>query len=1270
MNQPNPLTNQNTNQYVGTTKGQIVPFTNHTLTTNLALPNYGNIAPMQNDHNEAKKYVSDLEIASFPSGASQYLSSIKSEKEDFEQSSQILPAENHFRFLSHELVPINSSNSDVSNGSASQSSKGKKEKDDEYSENSALREDDDELDFSVGSVGSMPSVPSVGSINAMVEEMKETTTNTITKNEKKIDKSITHDPSHIVTAQKKNKLENGYNDFRVAKDDEIEDAEIDALFMEEDVKDEKESNSSTHDQIKNQNDVENKGDYNANFGSVPTKIEPPTNDKLNISQPETTTKGLNTNENSVIESLSPKTSPSSKQNMSLIETDAKESNSKKNTHIMTAPVQLITIAQSPTQVLSSTISKNSQTETPKNSSLITQISQKQSTTIHLETKHLHKPTVEDNNDAQNHKKDNHKSKKRCLNWNSNSFVSLISNSTSIQNERESGMKKRKKKKKKKISINVDSFLGLGSTTQSINESQSSFIQNSSNLSVPSSPFMFNMLSSPNQAKTSKMPGKESLSDDELEKIMADSSNIDTRLIQITDRQTVTDFVWLLMNQVKLTHADLSDCKRSQRVKSMQVGYSGFTCRHCSKFHNDGYNSSRICGRFFSSAPDNITAAVTTAFLGHLQKCPHVPKEIILALHKVKKTHTSQISSLAVGSQRRFIHVFWNRLRSYDTVLSNKSEHMNVIKKKEPMKKIMIKKEHATRHKADDKKNEKKSAPPRVTSITPLVQSSMVLQPNLPIKFFRPPFVPTSPPVVDYESFYKNDEITLKVIKETKATPPKGMVSVFAAWLDSIHTYQITDYVFLVMRQANICHVEHQDFHRGKRSKILEIGLGGLCCKDCKGGRSFPTSPDNIVTGINVTFFNHLLKCHFVSTEYKHAVTAAKKAHPTQMSLLPYGSQRKFVQVVFKALRDNDSDKVNGNAQTIKSAVNNKTIHTNYNNGLTGVGPYPTYNNFPMIQGKSQNFLTTNPSLIANPNKKTFYPKQQTTPFISSGPPNHQAPIMIAPTNNLKKNASSSPINTYAKDATSFVSSITLNNSAPLINAPTTNLVVPKNMSTVNELDIKVPASDIKLQHYAFMQMPSKWWVCKYCRMVPLDFRSEGSLYSYKPTEKEIRKHRFICHEDNLHMELVIEALNGMMSTINDISVDILAQPLFKYIVLELVGGNKSLCELFTTEILKNVDKKNDENGSRTFLDVKMKTSGMWSYFPKTVNQDAVYHALDAFKKANAGICIKKIINNKHFRQYVSCLTPFWFDTIVWEKICDRLTQVDMINNENENTFLV
>ena len=130
---------------------------------------------------------------------------------------------------------------------------------------------------------------------------------------------------------------------------------------------------------------------------------------------------------------------------------------------------------------------------------------------------------------------------------------------------------------------------------------------------------------------------------------------------------------------------------------------------------------------------------------------------------------------------------------------------------------------------------------------------------------------------------------------------------------------LSDYIFLAMTQVSFCRATSTDLTaRYKKSKWLQIGYTGFCCRWChdprntnepvessSSARFFPSAADHLTTAIGSSLVGHLQKCRSVPARFHHALATYKRLHGRHMAQLPYGSQRRMYQIFWSRLRAAD-----------------------------------------------------------------------------------------------------------------------------------------------------------------------------------------------------------------------------------------------------------------------------------------------------------------------------------------------------------------------------
>lgn len=375
-------------------------------------------------------------------------------------------------------------------------------------------------------------------------------------------------------------------------------------------------------------------------------------------------------------------------------------------------------------------------------------------------------------------------------------------------------------------------------------------------------------------------------DEESERVLAETvaekDDPDVLLTRSSDKVYVSDFIFLTMRQMAICNAIPMDLtSRGKKTKVMRIGYAGFCCRHCMASTDENFVRDFSC-RSFSSAPDNLTSAISNAFVSHLTKCRNVPIRLKKALTAYKRIHQRQMAQLPYGSQRRLFHEIWSRLRHAD-------------KTEDEMKAII-------------------DSLPKYPTAPTLTESTQdqddILQLDSPNEF-RVSEIDERDKCRRPENFPISDDLEVQaILKQFEAhwDPKENDFMILP-----IDLHLISDYVFLTMRQLKLVYPEHFEVKRSR--KIALSIIPGISCAHCEGkglmispsGRSFPSAPDNFASALNSSLYNHMQVCPYIPINLKRALSVVRKIHSSQCSSLKFGSQRRYFNILYDRLLQINKD---------------------------------------------------------------------------------------------------------------------------------------------------------------------------------------------------------------------------------------------------------------------------------------------------------------------------------------------------------------------------
>lgn len=133
----------------------------------------------------------------------------------------------------------------------------------------------------------------------------------------------------------------------------------------------------------------------------------------------------------------------------------------------------------------------------------------------------------------------------------------------------------------------------------------------------------------------------------------DDSYANVSLVEPTDREDVSDFLYLLMSQVQPVRLTEAECIGNRR--SLRVGLPGFACKFCCEHRRLG-----LC-RMFPARRRTLPTKILD-FYDHIRRCPLCPPSVKAALAAGKEQSDENFQQTTdQGQHRRFYDRVWTRL---------------------------------------------------------------------------------------------------------------------------------------------------------------------------------------------------------------------------------------------------------------------------------------------------------------------------------------------------------------------------------------------------------------------------------------------------------------------------------------------------------------------------------------------------------------------------------------------------------------------------------
>ena len=155
-----------------------------------------------------------------------------------------------------------------------------------------------------------------------------------------------------------------------------------------------------------------------------------------------------------------------------------------------------------------------------------------------------------------------------------------------------------------------------------------------------------MVDTPNGVRFSRTPG--------IEGPIESSDDFEGQdVVQEEDREMVTDYLYLLMDQMQTCRFTEEDRTGGRsKIKDNQVGFPGMQCKHC--------HGKAGFGRYFPSSVDALSLANSDRNINnHIQKCRRCPQHIKNELLRLSKDNTQGKNRR--GLRKLFFRRVWARI---------------------------------------------------------------------------------------------------------------------------------------------------------------------------------------------------------------------------------------------------------------------------------------------------------------------------------------------------------------------------------------------------------------------------------------------------------------------------------------------------------------------------------------------------------------------------------------------------------------------------------
>lgn len=160
-----------------------------------------------------------------------------------------------------------------------------------------------------------------------------------------------------------------------------------------------------------------------------------------------------------------------------------------------------------------------------------------------------------------------------------------------------------------------------------------------------------LVDTPHGVRFARPPGEEIEARDDMSSQVSSPCTNSITLVSQSDKDLVTGYLFLLMEQMKLCQFSEEDREGGRsKVKNCQVGFHGMECKHC--------HGKAGFGRYFPSSINALALANSDRNIyNHLRKCRRCPESI---QERLKELRPESFKNKR-GSRKQFFTHIWERM---------------------------------------------------------------------------------------------------------------------------------------------------------------------------------------------------------------------------------------------------------------------------------------------------------------------------------------------------------------------------------------------------------------------------------------------------------------------------------------------------------------------------------------------------------------------------------------------------------------------------------
>eukprot|EP00814_Leptocylindrus_danicus_P010992 CAMPEP_0116010710 /NCGR_PEP_ID=MMETSP0321-20121206/4151_1 /TAXON_ID=163516 /ORGANISM="Leptocylindrus danicus var. danicus, Strain B650" /LENGTH=424 /DNA_ID=CAMNT_0003479837 /DNA_START=616 /DNA_END=1887 /DNA_ORIENTATION=- len=354
------------------------------------------------------------------------------------------------------------------------------------------------------------------------------------------------------------------------------------------------------------------------------------------------------------------------------------------------------------------------------------------------------------------------------------------------------------------------------------------------------------------------------------------------LVVPSDRDKLTDYVFLILQQYEFCLFTEEDRKTYRRGTDIEIGFPGMACKHCR------YT------RYFRASVDSLRRfEFTDKRVVHLLECHATPNDVKFAIKKAWKSHKIQGDKLNRGFLVSFCRKLWDRMCT--AKYFQKSE-LSTTQNSSAIDNASLSATHSVN--SIVRENRKSTALSGMAAALAAKQSELIqLKSGPEEEDLSDRDVSCVTTLAPNDGIAKKKEPSMNTFANVPyATNVLSSTQISSDSDGSFRPYEakrvVTDFMDCIMKNVKILKISANSEENKYSAEV--------CCKHCggvidKGTGSFVCTSPLDVSSLGSYATEHLLNCYDVSSDIKEMLQTYFASHYDQLECLEHGSVSKYFE---------------------------------------------------------------------------------------------------------------------------------------------------------------------------------------------------------------------------------------------------------------------------------------------------------------------------------------------------------------------------------------